>query len=195
MTKKYPWNIFPICSHQSSIIPPLLIKSLFFDCQIIIYPQYIPMKYPRYPIVGYIPFISQLYSLCSQFPYFPNIFSQFPAIFCQFQYFPTSYFLIVSQHSPRFSTSSPHFPRVVQHSPRSFPTLPPVFHRFPMGVLHRAQAGVPGFLLGVLKGTGCALGLALGGSAAGCAQLLRGVLNTPEVGIWVGIWVGSMGMS
>lgn len=43
-----------------------------------------------------------------------------------------------------------------------------------------SEAGVPGFLLGVLKGTGCALGLALGGSAAGCAQLLRGVLNTPE---------------
>eukprot|EP00438_Fugacium_kawagutii_P011500 Skav220884 [mRNA] locus=scaffold1977:22842:39863:- [translate_table: standard] len=29
-------------------------------------------------------------------------------------------------------------------------------------------------------GPGCALGLAVGGSAAGCAQLVRGVLNTPE---------------
>lgn len=43
-----------------------------------------------------------------------------------------------------------------------------------------SEAGVPGFLLGVLKGTGCALTLALGGSAAGCAQLVKGVLNTPE---------------
>ena len=129
MTKKYPWNIiFPICSHQSSIIPPLLIKSLFFDCQIIIYPQYIPMKYPRYPIVGYIPFISQLYSLCSQFPYFPNIFSQFPAIFRQFQYFPTSYFL---KTLPDFLHLPHIFPELSSILPGRFPLYS--FPSFPHG--------------------------------------------------------------
>eukprot|EP00913_Durusdinium_trenchii_P025703 g24121.t2 len=43
-----------------------------------------------------------------------------------------------------------------------------------------SEAGVPGFLLGMAKGATCAVGLALGGSAAGCAQLVRGALNTPE---------------
>lgn len=35
-------------------------------------------------------------------------------------------------------------------------------------------------MLGMAKGATCAVGLALGGSAAGCAQLVRGALNTPE---------------
>jgi len=122
-----------------------------------------------------IPIFSQYFLIVSRYLPLVPIFSyiifsdRFPTFSQIFYIFPT------------FSQSCPAFSQVVSHFT--------VFHRFPM-VLHRAQAGVPGFLLGVLKGTGCALGLALGGSAAGCAQLLRGVLNTPEVGRWVGsCWV------
>ena len=44
-----------------------------------------------------------------------------------------------------------------------------------------SEAGLQGFALGAAKGLSLAAALALGGSAAGCAQVMRGVLNTPEV--------------
>lgn len=43
-----------------------------------------------------------------------------------------------------------------------------------------SEAGLSGFALGAVKGLSLAVALALGGSAAGCAQVMRGVLNTPE---------------